>query len=241
MPRRPNPNAEIDKEFWLALSFISDTWNNGPQSMKTTNIEWNVTLKKTIKTVGEYNIDGPLDLALTILVEFFFIPHFDGKHLYEYYFRGNLSKPELADDMDKRFGHGCTPVPQEDGSIHVYYPIYTLTGWYSLSDNEFSRSPTGAGIEDGGHFYSRCLLRLMEDKGLVKHEWLLDYPFERFSYSLIPFESIDKHINEKPLDYIPDPFGVIERDEVEHLFRSLYLVSDYLLTRFHEHPEQFDV
>lgn len=42
MPRRPNPNAEMDKEFWLALSFISDTWNNGPQSMKTTNIEWNV-------------------------------------------------------------------------------------------------------------------------------------------------------------------------------------------------------
>ena len=48
MPRRPNPNAEMDKEFWLALSFISDTWNNGPQSMKTTNIEWNVALENTI-------------------------------------------------------------------------------------------------------------------------------------------------------------------------------------------------
>lgn len=51
----------------------------------------------------------------------------------------------------------------------------------------------------------------------------------------------NKHIDEKPLVNIPDPFGVIERNEVEQLFKSLYLVSDYLLTRFHKHPEQFDV
>lgn len=241
MPRRPNPNAEKDREFWSALSFISDTWNNGPQSMKTTNIQWNIALKKTIKNAGEYDIDGPLDLALTIFVEFFFMPHFDGKHLYEYYFRGNLIKPECAEEMDLRCAHGCTPIPQTDGSVHVYYPIYTLTGWFAISENTYARFPDGSLIDDGAHFYSRCLLRLMEEKGLIKHEWLLDYPFERFSYGLIPFEAVDKHIDEKPLDHVPDPFGVVERNEVEGLFKAIYLVSDYLLTHFHEHPEQFEL
>lgn len=61
------------------------------------------------------------------------------------------------------------------------------------------------------------------------------------SYALIPFESVDKHINEKPLDHIPDPFGIIGRNETEDLFKNVKTTCEHLLDLYKRYPDVFEL
>lgn len=241
MPYSKNLNPSYDKELWESLIFISDTWNKGPQIKKLTYFDWNTRLKKTIKDNYEYDMDGPIDMVLTILVEFFFCPRDDGKHLYEYFHRGSLDDDEWGLIQDKKIVQWCIPVPQPDGTRHVYWPFHTMEMWLNTSPDSLPHPPVASEIYDGGHFDTRCLLRIMLEKGIVKKEWLEDYELEKDSYALIPFEAIDKRIDEKPLDHVPDPYGVIERGEVERLYKSIKTACEHLCELFKVHPEMFEL
>ena len=239
MPYAKNINLSYDKELWESLSFISYVWNHNRYTKKLTNVDWNVLLKRTIKENYNFNMDGPIDMVLTIFVEFFFCPYDDGVHLHEYFYRGRLN--EVNNERDKTIVQWCIPVPQPDGTRHVYWPFHTMDSWFDSRISSNPSPPVASEIYDGGHFDTRCLLRIMLEKGIVKKEWLEDYELEKDSYALIPFEAIDKRIDEKPLDHVPDPYGVIERGEVERLFESIKTACEHLCELFKVHPEMFEL
>ena len=96
---------------------------------------------------------------------------------------------------------------------------------------------------------SRCLLRLMLEKGLISKDILTDYEFNKDDYECVPYEAIDfrigqfedgKFIEEKPLDHIPDPFHVIENGEVMKLYDAIMKVCKWLMELYDRHPEMFD-
>lgn len=90
-----------------------------------------------------------------------------------------------------------------------------------------------------GHLETRCLLRLMLEKNLIKMEWLDDYEENRSYYELIPYEAIDFQINEKPLDHVPDPFKVIENNEIEKLYKAILTACGHLMKLYETNPEMF--
>lgn len=242
MPYSRKPSSIYDDELWKALSFISETWNKGPQWRKTTNINWNVMLKQTLKENIDELEENIMDMVLTLFVQFFFCPRDDGIHTYEYFYRGSLNE-DLTETMDKHAAPWRISILQADGSRHIYWPFHTMDVWLDTNDKEhsFVQPPRASGIEEGAHFDTRCLLRIMMEKGIVKKEWLTDYESENNSYALIPYEAIDKHIDEKPLDHIPDPFGVIERGETETLFKNIKIACEHLLDLYRKCPDLFEM
>lgn len=236
MPRPPKPDDKYDDEAWGGLIFMCNVWNRGFHHNKVKPSEYHAYIKESIKRYHD-NIEGPGDLALTIFVEFFFLNRDDGKHRYGYYIKGD---PEFINAQT------ITRL-QEDGSRTCYYPL-PMYAWSSVSPLSIGKFPFGLYMDTDDYIQTRCLLKFMYDRSIIPKEFMSDYEFNQDEYEQTPYESIDfrigqmedgKFIEEKALDYVPDPLKVIENNEVEKLYSSILRVCTWLLDLFERHPEMF--
>lgn len=225
MPRTNNPNSSYDKDLWESLTFMAEVWNRARHHLKVRNIDFNVGIKKTIKENFE-DIESSNLLALTIFTEFFFCPHDDGEHLYEYYsiYDGNL------------VNFFCIPKLNTDGSRTIYWPMYMDT-WFTPHELTINHFPCGSEIANSSHLKTRSLLRLMLEHDLIERDWLIDYDENKYYYEITPYEGIDKNIHQ--IEIIPDPFKVIENNEIEKLYKAILTTCEHLMKLYETNPEMF--
>ena len=237
MPYSRKSDDVYDDEAWKGLRFMCEVWNRGPHPNKVRPALYHSYIKEAIKRYHE-NIETPEALALTIFTEFFFLNRDDGIHRYGYYVLGDINY------LNDR----TITVTQPDGSRRPYFwiPLYS---WTSTVPEGIGSFPFGLYMNSDDYLTSRCLLRLMLEKGSITKDILTDYEFNKDDYERVPYEAIDfrigqfedgKFIEEKPLDHIPDPFHVIENGEVMKLYESILRACVWLMELFKTHPEMFD-
>lgn len=226
MPKQPKPDTIYNNDAWISLLFITEVWNRNSGEKPISVQEYYSALKKVIKE--NYRIGMDLnDFVLSIFTEFFFLDYDDGHHRYGFYQR-----------KDGYISFDTISIEQKDGSRNSYWPFNFHT-WFCHDPLRSNIFPIGMDLIDDGHLETRCLLRLMLEKNLIKMEWLDDYEENRSYYELIPYEAIDFQINEKPLDHIPDPFNVIENHEIEKLYKSILTACENLIKLYETNPEMF--
>ena len=212
-----------DNELWNSIAFITEILNRVRVTEKLTVIDFHKTLKSVIKKC-EYDYNGPDDLILTIFVEFFYCFHDDGENLYRYYYR---------DDRKVTYQ---TFIVMNEGKRELYQSLPTDT-WYTSCDSCLPYFPSASTVWDGRHYFTRALLRFLAEHDVIKREWLTDYNDEKESYEMQIYEAINFQLHE--LTEVRDPYGIIDKNEVEKLYNSIKLVCDALYNRYQEHPEEF--
>lgn len=228
MGRPKNPVDTYDDELWKSLHYLADLWNENPDCRKIIVQDYYSEMKYMMKHFGAY-IESPIDLAITLFIEFFFINHDDGVHRYGYY------------RISKRRNDLTISETHEDGQ-RIYYHPFSMNGWFCQGEIAQGVFPTAMAIYNYAHLYNRGFMQMFIDKGLIDKEELKDdiSEFKDF-YSTKVYQAIDYRIVETPMSEIPDPFNVMKNGKLNELWNHCVNIGIRFMRLYENYPEMFEL
>lgn len=206
-----------------SLEYIVSVWNRLSSKRPLSAEKYYDALWYTLRYVHDtedssYTID---DAIISLFTEFFFLRHDNGTETIGFYYKRS----------DNEVWKSCI---RKNGAIYSPVPISALLFNYG-TDATF---PCVKNLYDDGHIIGRDCLKIMKDKGLIDfiddilagidHNGKYDDIYIAHDYMIDDTKPFDK-TNE-----IPDPFGVIARNEQEKLYLEIKNVVKFIAKNNHD-------